>query len=534
MTNLTAADFEVRDEGRAQAISLFQTVSVDAAAAPAAGPVAARRYAFSTNTGAERRPRPGLRAVLRRRPPHPGRRRPGQGGAHPVPGARAAGRRSRVAGRPRDGAALARADAGRAARADPHRGRPARPLPARPVVRSDERLRGVSHQRLQRRTGGGPGRSPLAERQGQRPRARQPGDQPGLPAAEPRRPDRHHPAGHPDARGHPLPAGRRPQHRDAAGARADHRRPHRGARPQGGDDADAGVHRRSGARRSEARDRRGAPGQRRGLLRRRARAGREHPLLAGAADRPRPRFARRRRRQRRDHARRGRRRRGRGEHRRLLGPQPERPRPRPAADRRRVARLLPARLPAGQGRQGRRLPAARGEGDAARRHGAGATRLLRRRLRVRRAGRGRRHAAAVQRRRRRHRPRRGIALRARRHPAARRRSRLRRGERRFGGGDAGGGGRPARLRVRERGRQAVRRARPAGAHHRARHERHRALRAQGRDVVPRGDALRAGLLASAVAGVPPEAGTLPGESRGARRQQRPDRQRHPRLRRCRR
>ena len=64
------------------------------------------------------------------------------------------------------------------------------------------------------------------------------------------------------------------------------------------------------------------------------------------------------------------------------------------------------------------------------------------------------------------------------------------------------------------------------------HERHRALRAQGRDVVPRGDALRAGLLASAVAGVPPEAGTLPGESRGARRQQRPDRQRHRRLRRA--
>ena len=50
VTNLTAADFEVRDEGRPQAISLFQSVSVDAAAA--VGPVAARRYAFSTNTGA--------------------------------------------------------------------------------------------------------------------------------------------------------------------------------------------------------------------------------------------------------------------------------------------------------------------------------------------------------------------------------------------------------------------------------------------------------------------------------------------------
>ena len=48
--NLTAADFEVRDEGRPQAISLFQTVSVDAAT-PAAGPLTARRYAFSTNAG---------------------------------------------------------------------------------------------------------------------------------------------------------------------------------------------------------------------------------------------------------------------------------------------------------------------------------------------------------------------------------------------------------------------------------------------------------------------------------------------------
>ena len=52
VANLTAADFEVRDEGRAQAISLFQTISVDAGAAPAAGPPTARRYAFSTNTGA--------------------------------------------------------------------------------------------------------------------------------------------------------------------------------------------------------------------------------------------------------------------------------------------------------------------------------------------------------------------------------------------------------------------------------------------------------------------------------------------------
>ena len=61
-------------------------------------------------------------------------------------------------------------------------------------------------------------------------------------------------------------------------------------------------------------------------------------------------------------------------------------------------------------------------------------------------------------------------------------------------------------------------------------ERHRALRAQGRDVVPRGDALRRRVVASAVAGVPSEAGPLPGARRGARRQQRPHRQRHARLR----
>lgn len=55
VTNLTAADFEVKDEGRRQAISLFQTISVDAAATAttaAAGPGPTRRYGFSTNTGA--------------------------------------------------------------------------------------------------------------------------------------------------------------------------------------------------------------------------------------------------------------------------------------------------------------------------------------------------------------------------------------------------------------------------------------------------------------------------------------------------
>ena len=50
VTDLTAADFEVRDEGRAQAVSLFQTVSV-AATAREAGPTAPSRYAYSTNAG---------------------------------------------------------------------------------------------------------------------------------------------------------------------------------------------------------------------------------------------------------------------------------------------------------------------------------------------------------------------------------------------------------------------------------------------------------------------------------------------------
>ncbi len=49
VTDLTAADFEVRDEGRAQAVSLFQTVAV---AAPAGGGApTASRYAYSTNAG---------------------------------------------------------------------------------------------------------------------------------------------------------------------------------------------------------------------------------------------------------------------------------------------------------------------------------------------------------------------------------------------------------------------------------------------------------------------------------------------------
>jgi VWFA-related protein len=56
VTNLTASDFEVRDEGRGQAVSLFQTVAVEtpAAGAPAAGRTS--RYAYSTNTGLEAAP----------------------------------------------------------------------------------------------------------------------------------------------------------------------------------------------------------------------------------------------------------------------------------------------------------------------------------------------------------------------------------------------------------------------------------------------------------------------------------------------
>ena len=49
VTDLKASDFEVRDEGRAQSVSLFQTVS--AADAPAASTSAKSRYAYSSNAG---------------------------------------------------------------------------------------------------------------------------------------------------------------------------------------------------------------------------------------------------------------------------------------------------------------------------------------------------------------------------------------------------------------------------------------------------------------------------------------------------
>jgi VWFA-related protein len=50
VTDLQGSDFEVRDEGRVQTVSLFQTVSM-AAAAQDAGLKAAKRYAYSTNAG---------------------------------------------------------------------------------------------------------------------------------------------------------------------------------------------------------------------------------------------------------------------------------------------------------------------------------------------------------------------------------------------------------------------------------------------------------------------------------------------------
>jgi VWFA-related protein len=52
--NLTAADFEVRDEGRPQQVSLFQTVSTAAIASQPPG--ATRRFGYSTNDGVDARP----------------------------------------------------------------------------------------------------------------------------------------------------------------------------------------------------------------------------------------------------------------------------------------------------------------------------------------------------------------------------------------------------------------------------------------------------------------------------------------------
>jgi len=54
VSNLTAADFEVKDEGRPQAVSLFQTVSTAAIASQPQG--ATRRFGYSTNAGVDARP----------------------------------------------------------------------------------------------------------------------------------------------------------------------------------------------------------------------------------------------------------------------------------------------------------------------------------------------------------------------------------------------------------------------------------------------------------------------------------------------
>lgn len=56
VSGLTASDFEVRDEGRVQAVSLFQTVAPEAAGRQAAGTATTSRYAYSTNAGFDARP----------------------------------------------------------------------------------------------------------------------------------------------------------------------------------------------------------------------------------------------------------------------------------------------------------------------------------------------------------------------------------------------------------------------------------------------------------------------------------------------
>jgi VWFA-related protein len=54
VASLTAADFEILDEGQPQTIQLFQTIS--AAAAAGAGAAPARRFAYATNVGVDARP----------------------------------------------------------------------------------------------------------------------------------------------------------------------------------------------------------------------------------------------------------------------------------------------------------------------------------------------------------------------------------------------------------------------------------------------------------------------------------------------
>ena len=430
VTNLTAADFEVRDEGRAQAISLFQTVSVDAAAAPAAGPVAARRYAFSTNTGANAVP--GRAFVLFFDDVHltqaEGDRakvalaqfleRELQAGdlvSLVAPGTALRWHARMPDGRPE----LTRIVAGLRGLylPDPSSDQMSDYEAYRINAFNDEQVADQVDRRWQNARVNGREPDNLATSQGFQPQNR--GGQIGIIPQDilMRAATVYQQAAARNIAtlqalertidGLTAVRGRKAVMMLTPGFIADQERVEAKRAIDAARRANVAVYFVDARGLVASTPYAQAQQTGRGLDSRDVGAANAEITLGaeGAAE-----IAR--------------------EHRRLLGPQPERSRPRPAADRRRVARLLPARLPAGQGRQGRRLPAARREGDAARRHGPGAPRLLRRRLRVRRAGRGRRHAAAVQRRRRRDRPRRGIALRARRHPAARRRSRLRRGERR--------------------------------------------------------------------------------------------------------
>jgi VWFA-related protein len=56
VTGLSASDFEVRDEGRVQAVSLFQMVAPEPGSGQPAGSTTTSRYAYSTNAGFDAKP----------------------------------------------------------------------------------------------------------------------------------------------------------------------------------------------------------------------------------------------------------------------------------------------------------------------------------------------------------------------------------------------------------------------------------------------------------------------------------------------